>query len=248
MSARWQFSPGLWPTVATLVLALVMSWLGLWQLDRAAQKEALFDRFARAVESPSATIATRGDLATIAATDGPLYEPVAVSGRYEPQRQFLLDNQVRNGEPGHEVLTPLRMTDGTVLMVNRGWRAQGRTRQDLPDVSVTGERLQVRGLLRRFPQPGLRLGQASMEPGWPRLVHYPEPEDIAAALDEPVAPLMLLLDAEDPHGYRRDWRPAVPGPARHYGYALQWFALTAALLAIYVIVNSRRRRRESPDE
>ena len=56
-------------------------------------------------------------------------------------------------------------------------------------------------------------------------------------------PLLLLAD-DQPDGYLRDWRPAATGVDRNMGYALQWFAMAATLLVIYVVVNLKKE----PDE
>jgi len=51
---------------------------------------------------------------------------------------------------------------------------------------------------------------------------------------------VILLDPKEPDGYARNWEaPGFP-PMRHIGYAVQWFALAAALLVIYIVTNVRR--------
>ncbi|MGD2032747.1 MAG: SURF1 family protein, partial [Gammaproteobacteria bacterium] len=51
---------------------------------------------------------------------------------------------------------------------------------------------------------------------------------------------IVLLDASAEDGYLRNWAPTEFGPERHYGYALQWFALAATLVIIYVVLNVKR--------
>ncbi len=66
------------------------------------------------------------------------FRRIAVSGRFEPSRQFLLDNRSHAGKPGYEVLTPFVLDDGQRILVNRGWVPFRGYRDQLPDVSMTG--------------------------------------------------------------------------------------------------------------
>jgi surfeit locus 1 family protein len=50
----------------------------------------------------------------------------------------------------------------------------------------------------------------------------------------------VYLDADEPDGFLRDWRPQLLSPEKHLGYAMQWFAMALALVVIYVVVNLRR--------
>ncbi len=81
-------------------------------------------------------------------------------------------------------------------------------------------------------------------PNWPKLAVYPTLEEVAAALGEPVAPFVLLMDPEDEFGFLRHWVPEEMGPGRHYAYALQWFAM-GFVLAGLLIWNYRKRGLES---
>ncbi len=236
---KWRLSPAM--TLLALMAMVTMIGLGLWQLERAAQKEALFERFEQALIGQSDRVRSGTEIKRLAErAEGPVYEPVRVQGRYDARRQFVMENRPRDGQDGYEILTPLRLADGTIVIVNRGWLPRLRTRSELPAIALESTQVEVSGLLSRFPRPGLRIGPSVMsEQGWPRRVNYPRAGDLAAELDEPVAPLMLLLGPEESQGYQRDWRPSVPGPMRHYGYAVQWFGMALALLVICVVVNMR---------
>ena len=50
------------------------------------------------------------------------YMPVQMSGRFLPDAYFLLDNQMRGGQVGYEVLDVLQLNSGGSVLVNRGWR------------------------------------------------------------------------------------------------------------------------------
>jgi surfeit locus 1 family protein len=231
------FAPGLAGTLATALLLPCLLALGFWQLERAEQKRALI----AAYEAGADRLIEVGSVAALQRL--PRYQRVRLRGHYEPARQVLLDNMPsQQGRPGYQVLTPLRLPDGDVVLVNRGWVPLGTTRESLPEIAVGAGSRDVTGRLAGLPRPGLRVGEAPAfdAPNWPLVLNYPTAEQLADLYDEPIAESLVLLDPEDGDGYERAWEARFGfGPERHVGYAVQWFALAAALLAIYVGVNLR---------
>jgi len=232
------FAPRAWAIVATIAVLAACVSLGWWQIGRAREKQAMIDSFARGTAS---SVVLEG----VTVDELPRYQHVTIRGRYEPARQVLLDNMPSStGRPGYRVLTPLRRNGAAkLLLVDRGWVPLGPSRERLPIIDVgTGPRT-VGGRLDQLPVPGLRLGPAQA-PGtgsWPRVLNFPRAADLEAALGEPVESRILLLDASNPDGYQRVWRPALGfPPERHLGYAMQWFALALAALVIFIALGLRR--------
>jgi surfeit locus 1 family protein len=232
---RRQFRPGLAPTLLTLALLPVLIGLGLWQLDRYEQKQEVERAYAAADGAP-----VPAD--TVTADERDRFRPTSARGRYEADRQFLIDNMVRRGRNGFFVITPFRLENGELVLVNRGWIAQDARREPTDDIAVSDERRRIEGRVGRLPVAGLDLGddRAAGE-GWPSVRQFPDIPELAAALGEPVEPWVLLLSPQAADGFLREWQPGGMPASRHLGYAVQWFALAAALAVIYVVVNTRRR-------
>ncbi|HXH02629.1 MAG TPA: SURF1 family protein [Candidatus Competibacteraceae bacterium] len=242
MMRGYAFRPGRVPTLVTLLLLPLLLGLGYWQWQRAAEKEALLAAFQTRQALPAVELAVLPDPA---AADN-RYRRVMVRGHYDSAHQILLDNQPDAGRPGLHVYTPLRLDGRTeALLINRGWLPWGSSRAELPDIALAQREVTVIGWLGQPANPALRLGSAEGQGGWPRLLGYLDYGALARQLGYPLLPVVLLLDPQVEQGYRRDWQPQFGGlgPERHRGYALQWFALAAALLIIYLAVNLRRRER-----
>jgi len=234
------FAPRAWAVLLTVLLVAAFVALGGWQLGRRDEKQAMIDAFAHG--AGSSTVPGDGTM-----DDLPRFQHVKVAGRYDPARQVLLDNMPssRTGRPGYRVLTPL-VRDGTarLLLVDRGWVPLGATRADLPEVVVPAAARQVGGRLDRLPVPGVRVGDAGVkgDAAWPRVLNFPKRLDLERVLGTPVEERILLLDATEPDGFEREWRPALSvGPERHLGYAIQWFALAVVLLVIFVALSFEHR-------
>ncbi len=240
-----QFKPSLAGTVATFVLIPVLIGLGLWQLRRADEKQALIDRLQAGGNTTQ--LFNAGNAETL-----PLLQQVAASGRYDSAHQILLDNMwssrrtERNGEiigtqPGVNVLTPFHLDDGSIVLVNRGWAPFGRTRADLPTVDVGDDSRSMRARVSSIPEPGMRLSNNDAGVNWPRLLNYPTVAELHALYGERLLPRILLLDAAEPDGFQRDWSARYDfkefGPDRHIAYAVQWFGMAFGLLVIYFVVS-----------
>jgi surfeit locus 1 family protein len=107
----------------------------------------------------------------------------------------------------------------------------------------------IKGVMGILPVPGIRLGSDTLPAGWPKVLLYPRYATLAKLYGESLLQQVIWLDANESDGYVRDWRPNVGfPPVRHLAYALQWFALAAALAVIWIVVNLRRGRKDGKHE
>ena len=242
--------------VIYLIVVSLMVALALWQLQRADEKIDMLSAAERARQVPAVAIDTVTDPAVAAAT----YRRVTATGCYVQGRQFLWDNRSHDGQPGFEVITPLRLASGGLALVNRGWLPMGPTRDDLPDLQIGGKQpmcVTLEGSLTR-PSRGFMSGPAVAAAGsWPRILQYFDYPALETALGEPIVPGVVQLGqsgapSSRPEALIANWQPTASGPERHYGYAFQWFAMATALTVLFVVLNTRKaglpiHQRDSPD-
>jgi surfeit locus 1 family protein len=229
----------IWLTFALLALAAAALCvrLGLWQWQRGSQRQEQWERFARGAAQTLA-LGNR-PLAAVA-----LYQRVSLSGTYDAAHQFLLDNRSYQGRAGYEVLTPLARPGATTLLVDRGWVPFSGSRAQLPPVALPeGTTVTLTGRVAQLPSPGLALGRAPPQGAWPKVTAFPDMAELVSALGAPLEPRILLLDAQAPFGYVRDWQPPGMSPLRHFSYAIQWWSFAALALTVWTVMLLRRRRR-----
>lgn len=239
----YRFEPRLWATILYILVAVAMLALGQWQLRRADEKIELLEAARTARAAAPVPVQSIDDLTDAAAR----YARVSVTGTVVARKDFLWDNRTHDGQAGYEVITPVRLNDGRVVLVNRGWIPPGPSRSELPDVSALDGLVPATlvGLFSR-PSKGFMSGTAVVGSGdWPRLLQFFDYSAIGDALDEPVLPGLVQLQEADapvaaPYLFEANWRAAASGPERHYSYAFQWFAMALALTGIFVAVNSKR--------
>jgi len=245
---NWQFRPGLWPSVAVLLLLPLLLRLGFWQLDRADQKEALqgqyvHSREAAALDLNQAHTSASAGLAHLQWRSG------IVRGRFDTAHVFLLDNQVMARRAGYFVYGVFSLAKGGhKILVNYGWVPLGADRSKPPDIALPKGELRLEGLIKRPPATGIKLAATEEEnlgKGFYRVQEI-NPTALAASKGWRLFPYVLRLPPPAPGGFVRDWTRPGFGKERHLGYAFQWFALAAALVLIYLVVNVKRV--SSPDE
>ena len=219
------------------MLFALLCGLGFWQLDRAAGKEER--EIARSRRRTPVVLDE-----TALSREPHEFARVEMGGRYDSAHQFLQDNRTYRGRAGYHVLTPFRTARHGAVLVNRGWVPADPDRGSLPEIVAPGGELRLEGTVRIPREDLFVLGDTGYAAtGWPRVVQRVEIGAMQRSLGYPLAAWIVALDPSAPHGYVRDWKVA-PGltPARHRGYAFQWFALATALFAIWVAVNLKRTR------
>ena len=230
------FEPSWIGLLLTLLVVPALCSLGFWQLRRADEKRELMAQAeqgrSHVVQLNSSNTATLGR-----------YQRVSITGYYDSTRQVLLDNMPSSrGEPGYRVLTPLVLDDQALVLVDRGWVSMGKDRKQRPQIDVDAQPRQVTGMLDELPRPGVRAGDAGIQPNvWPALLNYPTLADMQQIYGPSVQPRIILLDADAADGFERVWQVDVGfSPERHIGYAVQWFGMALTVLIIFVVVNLRR--------
>jgi surfeit locus 1 family protein len=234
----FEFRPGLWPTLATLVLLPLLVGLGRWQLERAAWKQGLI-----AAHDASMQLAPVDLVWLLDSGNVPAFRPVQVHGQYDLSHQLLLDNRTYRGQAGYHVLTPLRLRDGeSVVLVNRGWVPTGPDRSVLPELPGPAGSVTLEAVTSLPPEKLFRLGAAEeSHAGWPIVVQQLDMARLEQVLETQLQPVILLLDPSDENGFVREWQPVYGvTPDKHRAYAMQWFTLAVVLLLIYIGVNSKR--------
>jgi surfeit locus 1 family protein len=222
----------------TLFGVAFFCWLGSWQLSRAEQKRALLAQYQAGQRTQITLTSENAD--TLAR-----YQRVRITGRYDPEHQILLDNMPSHaGRPGFRVLTPMQSPAGW-LLVDRGWLPLGATRAELPNVSVLPGDRTITGTMDSLPRAGITLESAPVaaETPWPRVLSFPTQADLEQQLGHKLIPGVLLLDPSQPDGYERIWEAHLGfKPERHIGYAVQWFALAAVAVVIFVLMGFRTKK------
>ena len=229
-------------TAVTVVIVLTCIRLGFWQLDRLRGRKA-----ANAGIAAAQAAAPRPLAVLLAGTSDPTslrFRSTLATGTYDPAHEVLLYGRSSvEGEPGDQVLTPLRMADGTGLVVDRGWIPLDQGVPVTGGAAAPTGTVTVAGVL--FPPDAVAVPSGTPSPV--QRITKVDLGQIGAQLPYPIVPVYLLLQTQRPsqQGALPELPPFPPitnGP--HLSYALQWFSFATIAIVGYVVLLRRDRRDE----
>ncbi len=232
-----KFAPAWWATLAMLASVAMTVALGFWQLGRADTKQALQQNIDSFAQQPALLIS-----ANEIKREDVLLRRVEARGRFAPDHSVFIDNRLYKHQPGYYVYMPLRIADtNKFVLVNRGWIAAGAERNRAPTVKTpTGDAVIIGTATppsERFLELSSKVAEGNV---WQNLVleRYRQ----ATKLD--LHPIIIQQTAQTgtfDDGLIRDWPPVDLKRNTHLAYAVQWFAMAAAILIYYVVINVRRQ-------
>lgn len=228
-----RFRPGWLPSLVVLMLLPVLCSLGYWQLSRAEEKRQILAAEAQRRVAPPVPVQT------LLSEPEPAFLRVQLRGRFDAAHSLLLDNRVHQGQVGVELVQPfMDHASGRWLLVNRGW-LPWPDRRVPPRFDTPSGELQLTAWA--YVPPGRSLLAVGNATGWPRLVNRLDPPAIWQELRRPGVLLELRLEP-GPAALIPNWPSVSMAPQKHQGYAVQWFGLAAALLALFIHLGIHRAR------
>lgn len=247
---RFLFSPK-WIVFHLLVLVavIVMINLAFWQIRRLHEREAFNTQVRSNSNQPITPLA---DVLRASTAPGSVeWRRVSVTGTYMPASELTVVNRSQDGQAGGNVVDPLRLLDGSVLLVNRGFVPSTETAGPAPSgpVELVGQ-LRV-GEVRRLGQPSDARGVRLTE------IYRIDIPKLAGQFDAPLASMYLQLLRSTPAEGTYPTALAQPvlddGP--HLSYTMQWFIFSLCAVVGWVLAvrrsaatraGGRPRRRRGP--
>lgn len=235
---RWDSN---WKILLLVLIAVpLLMRLGFWQIERAEEKQKLQAQFDQQSSLPPIALAA----SIRAAADQGLAQGnqrLRFAGYFDNQHMLLLDNRIKNGSVGYEVLAPFTTDQGASLLVNRGWIEGFADRRQLPVVPPVEEHVElIAKVYVPLGEPVLLQADQWSEQ-WPIVVQSVDIDRLAQRMDISFYPYLLRIEAAESGALLVDW-PAVNTRAeKHWGYAVQWFLMAAALLVFWLYSSIKRR-------
>ncbi|MEY4879677.1 MAG: hypothetical protein RJB62_1146 [Pseudomonadota bacterium] len=234
-----RFHPLTLPTLITIPGLILACALGVWQLQRLEWKEGLIADVDARIHAPAIHLAEALGLGLETAE----WRKVRVEGRFLHANETYLFAVGKGGEPGLHVLTPLELAEpeGGIVLVDRGFIPEAlrdpatRVSAQYPGIVM------LEGVLRAPQMPNA----FTPAPDIQRRVWYArDPEAMAAASSlSLLAPVVIDADATpNPGGWPLGGQTVIAFPNSHLSYAITWFGLALALLAVYLVYHWRQGR------
>jgi Uncharacterized conserved protein len=243
----WRWIMG---SVLVILIAVLFVRLGFWQLDRLAQRKAQNALVEAEISAPSLNLNQEyRDPGLI----GMQYRKTTAIGQFDASHEFLLNNQVWNGQLGYHVLTPLILQGSSqVVLVDRGWipYADGRQGKRYDENGIVAVNGVISLSQTGFDLNSLLSGSSSNSPSLDGYVGRINLGQIQKHIGVSLLPF-YIQETPDPSftGLPERTMPQIDlsdGP--HLSYAIQWFSFTVILLVVFVLFIRRKLRRQFEKE
>ena len=225
---HWQLD---WKTgVLTLIFVPITLSLGFWQLDRAEEKRQLLLQQERQALVPPVPIQTLKEEDLVA------NRRVSLTGYFDNNKNWLLDNRMRNGKPGYEVISLFILEENQQkVLVNRGWVPGDISRKTLPSIEPVEGQQHLQASIYISPGKPLTLAEEIQQTQWPKVIQQTDWDYIGQDVEGELLPALLRIDAYSHGAYLTDWQVVNIQPEKHTAYAVQWFVMATVLLLLFII-------------
>lgn len=237
--------------VFALVGVVAFVSLGFWQLRRLAEVRTVNALISERLEAPETPV----DVVLQNAgedLDAAAYRRVSATGVYAADEEVLLSTRSHEGVPGHHLLTPLVLRDGSGLIVDRGWVPLELDEPPVAEAAAgrDGEEVTVSGIL--FPPQGeSSFGPRTSEEGEVDYVGRVDIERLQRQVSPTLRGVYLLAQGQEPPPPGTLPLPGEPpelSEGSHLNYAGQWFLFGVVVLIGYPFLLRRALQDRRPDD
>lgn len=226
--ANWRFG------ILALLFCLFFSRLGFWQLARADEKKQLLVAQQQLAKQAPINWQSGNALPT-------QYQPIRVRGHFLPVT-LLLDNQHYQHQVGYDVLSPLLVDKGKVILIDRGFVPANANREVMPEITTPSDETELLGSVYFPSAKNWSLGNIfDKKKSNLAVIELVDARIVGQFLHKSVYPFIIRLGPDAANGFVRDWPVIATSPSRHLGYAVQWFAMALLIVILYVILNIKKK-------
>jgi surfeit locus 1 family protein len=156
--------------------------------------------------------------------------PVKLTGQWVPDATIVLRPRTLDGRAGGHIATPLKLRDGRVVMVNRGWIADDRIGGVNTNLPMAGP-VTINGVIRLWPdeKPTFVPDNRPDQGGW----HWWDRQKLEEVMDINLAPVLIYQIGQSISSEVIPHDPTPDLPNNHQNYAIFWFTMAGITLILW---------------
>ena len=201
--------------------------LGKWQIDRSHEKKRIIDNFNEKLVRPTK------QFNQINFDDNDIYKPYYISGRYLTQFSYLQEGKILNNRLGVDLYMPFETLSGKIILVNRGWLLTDYDRTKIPVFNTPEGVTRLHGFFIKESDYAY-INETKTISGWPHHVVEIDIQIIGKQIKREIFPFIFVLKEDSDSVYQYHWRAINMSPQKHFGYAIQWYAMAIALIILTI--------------
>lgn len=162
--------------------------------------------------------------------DSKQWDLISINGRFDFDKEILIDNKIYSGQKGYTVLTPFIPTDLSLhtFLVDRGWTSNSYSSTPLNESNKT-----IKGII-YSPEKNFVVGDDLASDDWPKVVQQKDISFLESVFPNKLEKYLIKLDPANP--YTLEYVPLIPSKissSKHFGYAFQWLIMAIVLAFVF---------------
>ena len=234
-----QFKPMLWPTIFSILIFAMLISFGTWQVKRLFWKEALIENYL--TQSQSNPIIDPAQLEKPSINE---FKSISISGYFLHKNEIYITGKTYEGNAGFHVVTPFKMENNKIILVNRGWVSESYKNPNKRKFSLTKGLVKLKGIIRHPQKKGYFVPENDGQNGFWFTI---KPNQIFQFINITSYPIIekYYIDALR-IGEKLTLPIGVDGKPKfrnqHLSYAITWYGLALSLLFVYFSYHSSSGR------
>jgi surfeit locus 1 family protein len=220
----------LWPSIVSVIVFLILLSFGTWQIKRLFWKEALIERYL--LQSQSNPIKDPIQLKNKNVEE---FKATEISGSFLHKKEIYITGKTFEGNAGFHVITPFKLIDNSIILVNRGWVSESYRDPEKRKFSLIKDNIVLEGIIRYPQKKGYFVPENDGEKGFWFTI---KPQEIFNFIKLKANNLIenYYIDALR-QGKKLTLPIGITGKPRlrnqHLSYAITWYGLALSLLFVY---------------
>lgn len=221
------------------ITAITLGRLGIWQLDRAAEKVAAQEELRAELQENAPAIQDISPSELTPANPTLQNRHVTLQGEYLNERTILLPGEFFDGQIGYGVVTPFRLEEtGELVLVSRGWTTGILPPDTPPYLNPVNGPVEIAAQVHVRDPDARVIGSEIDASKWPLRMRTLEIDVVADILGEPVFPFEVRLTEDQPGTLVRHWPAVNVDVNQNLFYAVQWFSFALIVVFVSVLASS----------
>jgi len=249
-------------TLFSILLMPVLLSLGIWQLDRAQEKQTILKEWDKQQALPPLKLTDVNEAFTelkhqqsndTLETEhlDQTFRRIRFFGRFDDSKFWLIEGKTYQGKVGYHVVMAVQLQDSYLdepvdsdslidkwVLVNRGWIESGVYRDEQPVFTTPAGIVEIRGNLILPSQALFVESKASQTRDWPKKVLDIQTHRMSQEYEKVFLDKVVQIDPENVYALAAFWPRVNIMPEKHHAYAFQWFAMAFALFILWLYANS----------
>lgn len=231
------FKPKLIPTITTLCAFFLLVYLGVWQVKRLYWKNSLISTMNEKIAMPPVSVDD-----VIKDVEGNKYRKIELKGEFlhNQEKYLFVGKRSARSLQGFDILTPFKLENGEVVLVDRGWIDADRKKKNMRSETLVKGTQKLVGMVHKGEKKGKWTPENDAEKNFWFWIDLQEIKENSSITQDDF--YVRLVKNSNDNSYPIAGDTVIRQRNDHLQYAITWFVLAITSLVIYFVYHRSQRQ------